>query len=441
MEPEILKFDDILRGIVKRWRVTFVFFLLTTILSMIVLIGSDNKVDYQGNFKALIKSEIVTNENGVVSKKDPNLVQNIIEVMKTRDFVDNVLKRSNLKLTSKEVLENISIVNIDRTDFLQIKYSSKNKEQTTRVIFAIKDELLDVFNNYSDDGSISIEEEIGVIEKVEGRNEKLLILIGLIGGISLGVALSFVLECINKTFKTKGELYRELRMPIIANIPKVSKKSSKMILGNTVDVHFKNAFNSLASEIKYGKNNERVKSIAVTSSISGEGSTTLAINLALALSNSNKVLLIDANYENNEMLKVLGLGQGLGFKDVIFSEEKLEKAITNKFKNLDVLTIGESDLEVSSLIDSKEFEELLGELSDKYDYIILDTPALQASPTVKILLKKVDANMLVVKAESTKKDVVKESIKDIESLGVNLIGISFNFGDKFRNIYYSYKNN
>lgn len=46
--------------------------------------------------------------------------------------------------------------------------------------------------------------------------------------------------------------------------------------------------------------------------------------------------------------------------------------------------------------------------------------------------------ILVVKAESTKKDIIKSSINDIENLGANLLGIVFNFGDRFRNRYHNY---
>lgn len=439
MEPEILKFEDIIKGCIKRWKSILVFAIFTAILAAIVSGTSDEVITYQGNFKTLIKSDILVNDNGTVVKKDPNLIQNYIEVMKTRNFAENVVERAGLELTSQQVLANLTLVNINNSDFVQVKYSSENKEQTEKVITAIKDELLSVAKDYNEDAEITIEENVGIIEKTDIRNNKLLILIGFIGGLGLAFVVAFVLECINKTFKTKGEIERELKLPIIADIPMIKKINSKLISENKEDVDFVKAFNSLAAEIKYSRNNEKIKSIAITSSVSGEGSTTVAINLALALSNANRTLLIDTNYENSEIDKAFGINKGKGLTDVILRKAQLKDVIVKSTDNLDILTTGDVNVNTMEILDSYLFDDLLKSFTKDYDYIIIDTSAIQASSEAKLILRKVDGNILVVKAESTKKDIVKATIKDIENLGSNLIGITFNFGDRFRNKYYTYK--
>ena len=439
MEPEILKFEDIIRGCIKRWKSILIFAIFTAILAAIVLGTSNEVITYQGNFKTLIRSEMVLNENGVSVKREPNLVQNVIELMKTRNFAENAIKRTDLNLTPQQVLGSLTLVNIDKSDFVQVKYLSEDKDQTNKIITAIKDELLDVIDDYNEDAIVSIEENVGITEKTDIRNNNLLVVIGFVGGFGLAFVGSFVLECINKTFKTKGEIERELKKPIIGNIPKINNKNSKFINANNLDKDYIKAFNTMVAEIKYGKTNSNLKSIAVTSSISEEGSTTVAINLALALSNSNRTLLIDTNYENNQLGKLLNVDSKKGLTDIILNKAKAEEVIVKKEKNLDIITTGDIDINTIALLDSKGFDVLLEDLSNKYDYIVIDTPALQASSETKILLRKVDGNILVVKAESTKKDIVKASLKIIESFGANLIGITFNFGDRFRNKYYTYK--
>ena len=441
MEPEILKFEDILKGCIKRWKGILAFAIFTTILAAIVSGKSDETITYQGNFKTLIRSDVIVTDNGAVVKKEPNLIQNIIELMKTRNFAGNALKRTDLNLTPQQVLSNLTIVNIEKSDFLQVKYLSEDKDQTEKVITAIMDELLDISEDYNEDATVSIEENVGIIEKTDIRNNKMLTVLGFIGGLGLAFGVAFVLECINKTFKTKGEVERELKLPIVANVPKIKNINSKLISENNADVDFINAFNSLAAEVKYGKNNNKIKSIAVTSSVSGEGSSTVAVNLALALSSSNKTLLIDTNYENNTINKMLSINSNLGLTDIINKNAKLEDIILRKDKNLDIIQTGDVNVNIMSLLDSKAFSELLDALKKEYDYIILDTPAVQASSEIKLLLRKVDGNILVVKAESTKKDIIKSTIKDMDNLGSNLIGIAFNFGDRFRNKYYTYKQN
>lgn len=439
MEPEILKFEDILRGCIKRWKSILVFTILTTILAAVVSRTSNEIVTYQGNFKTLIRSDVIVSDNGTVVKKEPNLIQNIIELIKTRNFAENALKRTNLKLTPQQVLGNLTLVNIEKSDFVQVKYASEDKEQTNEVITAIRDELLDVAQEYNEDATVSIEENVGITEKTDIRNNKILIVIGFIGGLGLAFVVTFVLECINKTFKTRGEVERELKLPIVADIPKIKKTNSKLIFENNLDVDFTKAFNSLAAEIKYGKNSNKIKSIAVTSSVRGEGSSTVAINLALSLSNSNKTLLIDTNYENNEINEIFGINSKAGLTDIIFKNAKIEDVIVRKENNLDIIPTGDINVNTISLLDSNSFDEFLNNINKDYDYIIIDTSAIQASSETRLILRKVDGSLLVVKAESTKKDTIKSTIKDIENLGSSLIGIAFNFGDRFRNKYYTYK--
>ncbi|WP_111928319.1 polysaccharide biosynthesis tyrosine autokinase [Clostridium tertium] len=439
MEPEILKFEDILRGCLKRWKTIVIFAIFTTILAAFVSGTSDEVITYQGNFKTLIKGAVVVNENGTVVKKDQNLIQNYIELMKTRNFAENALKRTDLKLTPQQILGALTIVNIEKSDFLQIKYLSDDKVQTEKVLEAIKDELLAVANDYSDDVNISIEEDIAISEKTDIRNNKLLVVIGFIGGLVIAFILTFILECLNKTFKTKGELERELRLPVIANIPRVKNRKSLNLSESDNDATVVEAYNSLAADIKFGKENNNIKSIAVTSSIKGEGSTTTAINLALALSNSNKTILIDGNFKSNKISEVLKVNSNKGLSDIILDNLKLENVVVNFNRNLDVLTTGSIAENSISILDSKEFDSLICELGKIYEYIIIDAPALQAVADSKVLSKKVDGMILVVKAEATKKDIIKSSINDIENLGANLLGIVFNFGDRFRNKYFSYR--
>ncbi|MDU1567686.1 MAG: polysaccharide biosynthesis tyrosine autokinase [Clostridium sp.] len=438
MEPEILKFEDILRGCLKRWKTIVIFAIFTTILAAFVSGTSDEVITYQGNFKTLIKGAVVVNENGTVVKKDQNLIQNYIELMKTRNFAENALKRTDLKLTPQQILGALTIVNIEKSDFLQIKYLSDDKVQTEKVLEAIKDELLAVANDYSDDVNISIEEDIAISEKTDIRNNKLLVVIGFIGGLVIAFILTFILECLNKTFKTKGELERELRLPVIANIPRVKNRKSLNLSESDNDATVVEAYNSLAADIKFGKENNNIKSIAVTSSIKGEGSTTTAINLALALSNSNKTILIDGNFKSNKISEVLKVNSNKGLSDIILDNLKLENVVVNFNRNLDVLTTGSIAENSISILDSKEFDSLICELGKIYEYIIIDAPALQVVADSKVLSKKVDGMILVVKAEATKKDIIKSSINDIENLGANLLGIVFNFGDRFRNRYHNY---
>lgn len=429
MEPEIIKFEDVIRGCIRRWKSILIFTICTTVLSVFVAKGLKDVVTYQGNFKVLVKNEYVLDSEGKIIKKDDNLVKNYIELMKTRDFAKNLLERTDLNIKVQDVLSGLDLVNIENSNFIQIKYNSATEEQTEKVLKAMKDELLEVADK-DEYGKVTVEENVAVFEKSDMRNGKLIILIGFVGGLGLSSLLSFVLECVNKTFRTKGELERELKRPIIASIPKFKEKNSDENL---------DFYNRLAADIKFGKMTKDKKIIAVTSSIAGEGTTTTAVNLALALSNSNKTLLIDGNIKKPSISKFLNISETKGLAEVIDKKANLEEVLINFNKNMDVLLAGEAKANSIALFDSLEFDKLIDELNKKYDYIIIDTAPLQLSADSRVISNKCHGTILVVRAEYVKKDIVKNTIENIENLQVRLIGLVFNYGDSFRNKYHNYK--
>lgn len=92
----------------------------------------------------------------------------------------------------------------------------------------------------------------------------------------------------------------------------------------------------------------------------------------------------------------------------------------------------------AEMLASRAMEHLLTQLEEKYDYIILDTPPVNAVTDSKILSTKVDGTILVVKYGYTKKDAVIEAVKGLRAVNANIIGTVFNGEENQRGKYYHY---
>lgn len=432
MEPEILKFEDIVRGCIKRWRIIVIITILTTLIGGVFAVFTKPNIRYQGIFKVFIKETSIDNEIVSINQENTSLIPNYIELIRTRDFMENVVKRTTLDLDAKVVLKTLNLVNLDKSDFIQIKYTSNSKEETQQVLEGIGDELLDVVSKENGIKANKVE-SIDITELNESKSKKLIVLGSLFGGLILSILAAFIMECINKTFKTKGELERELKINVIGNIPKVDKDNAVLINSDNVDTSYLEAVKSLALDIKYGEKNRGLKSIALVSSLDNEGNSTLATNLALILSEGNKIILLDANINENSIGKLLNVNSSKGLIDIL--ENKEIDAIYHYNNNLDIITSGENSNRILS-IDKEEFSNLIENLKVKYDYLIINTPSIIGNSDAKVILSKVEGVLFNLKAEETNKSIVKEALKSINYLGINLIGLVFNFGDKFRNKYY-----
>lgn len=199
------------------------------------------------------------------------------------------------------------------------------------------------------------------------------------------------------------------------------------------------SYRTLRTNIQYSSFDKEYKVIMVTSSEPGEGKSTTAGNLALCLAQGDKkVILVDCDLRKPSLHKKFKVSNIIGLSDVIIGKEELVTAFHRYNKNLVILTSGKIPPNPSEMLSSKTMTVLLEELKNNFDYIILDTPPVQAVTDSQILSTKSDGTIIVVKAERTKKDSVENAINLLKKVNANIIGTVLNGVDNSRNKYYYY---
>lgn len=199
------------------------------------------------------------------------------------------------------------------------------------------------------------------------------------------------------------------------------------------------SYRTLRTNIQYSSFDKEYKVIMVTSSEPEEGKSTTAGNLALCLAQGEKkVILVDCDLRKPSLHKKFRVSNLAGLSDVIIGKEDLVTAIHRYNKNLVILTSGKIPPNPSEMLSSKAMTALIDKLKENFDYIIIDTPPVQAVTDSQILSTKADGTLLVVKAEKTKKDSVENAIGLLKKVNANIIGTVLNGVDNSRNKYYYY---
>ncbi len=199
------------------------------------------------------------------------------------------------------------------------------------------------------------------------------------------------------------------------------------------------SYRTLRTNIQYSSFDKEYKVIVITSSEPGEGKSTTAGNLALCMAQGDKkVILIDCDLRKPSLHKKFKVSNLVGLSDVIIGKEELSAAIHRYNNNLVLLTSGKIPPNPSEMLSSKVMENLLEELKGSFDYIILDTPPVQAVTDSQILSTKADGTILVVRSERTKKDSVHNAINLLKKVNANIIGTVLNGIDVSRSKYYYY---
>lgn len=199
------------------------------------------------------------------------------------------------------------------------------------------------------------------------------------------------------------------------------------------------AYRSLRSNIEYSSFDDEYRVIVVTSSVPGEGKSTTAGNLAIALAQSgNKVLLVDCDMRKPSIHKKFKISNAAGTAELLLRKKSFEEVANDYNENLTIITAGKIPPNPSEMLASRAMTAFIKEMKKEFKYIILDTPPLQAVTDAQVLSTKADGVLLIVRAGSTKREMVFNSVDLIKKVQGKVIGTVLNGVENKKNNYYYY---
>ena len=199
------------------------------------------------------------------------------------------------------------------------------------------------------------------------------------------------------------------------------------------------AYKTLRTNIQYSSFDKEIKTILVTSTIPGEGKSTIAGNLALSFAQQDKkVLVIDCDLRKSALHKMFKLSNFKGLSDVIVGNSDLEKAMYNYRDNFDILTSGKIPPNPSEILASNAMTMLLEKLKTMYDIIIIDSAPLQAVTDAQIISNKVDGTLLVIRAGLTKREAILQAKELLNQVNAKILGVVLNGAENNSEKHYYY---
>jgi len=175
----------------------------------------------------------------------------------------------------------------------------------------------------------------------------------------------------------------------------------------------------------YLRLSDSIKSITVASAISGEGKTSLAVQLAISIAGTTggRTLLIDGDMRSPDVHRLLGIECGPGLVDLLKGGTELEDAIETGFSNqLHVLPAGRTSSSPSRRMQGDAFPRLIEKLKASYDYIVIDTPPILAASEALLMARATDAAVLCVRRDFSRVSQVQEALWRLKAAKVNYAG-------------------
>lgn len=193
---------------------------------------------------------------------------------------------------------------------------------------------------------------------------------------------------------------------------------------------FSESFKALRTNIQFTSIDKELKIIAVTSTGTGEGKTTVASNLAVSIAQAGKgVLLVDCNMRKPTIHEIFDIPNEEGLTNILSGERNLEDVVHScqgELHLLNVITSGPIPPNPAELLGSNQMKVFLEDVRKQFDVVIIDTPAINLVTDGVILSAIADGTIMVIEARKTDKDAAKKGKKLLEKVHANIIGVVLN---------------
>jgi len=257
-------------------------------------------------------------------------------------------------------------------------------------------------------------------------NPPLYVALSLLVAMVLATGICVIKDRLEDRVTTLDQAYRIANAPTLGYVPpqalgKAAQKSN--LLPSRVTENYR----IVRSNVLFSNREAPFKSMMITSTGPGEGKSEVAANLAIAMaSGGKKVLLVDANFHRPAVHERFGKERDPGLGDVLVGAHSLEEAAApTTIENLTVLTAGGG---ISSLADglaSDAMVALYRQMTEAYDLVIFDTPAMLPRSDALALSATVETVVYVVKPGATTKSLMRYCIDLLRHARARLLGVVF----------------
>lgn len=274
--------------------------------------------------------------------------------------------------------------------------------------------------------SVSIIEPAVVPQTPSKPRKELNIALGFLVALAGGTGLAFLFENLDTRLYTIGQIENIPEFSVLGTIPTAKKREQITSFGS--NSAREEAFRRLRTNIFTHDNKVPLQTLMVTSAAQGEGKSTIVANLALAIAQSKrKVVVVDSDLRLPTLHTVFNLPNEIGLSSVLKQGAILDEAIqSSSFPRIHVLTSGPLPSNPAELLGSPQMTAVLWELTQRFDVVLLDTPALLPVADAAVLAPAVNGVVLVVSRAQARKEDVQAACQQLADVKARVVGLVMN---------------
>lgn len=262
-----------------------------------------------------------------------------------------------------------------------------------------------------------------------GPNTRVNLILGLLAGLGLGVAAGVLRTTLDNRIRGEADLRRVTSSPLLGAIAFDQDATRKPLITQAAPQSPRaESFRQLRTNLQFANVSGKAKTVLITSSLPGEGKSTTATNLAIALAQGGQtVCLVDADLRRPMVSEYLGLDRNVGLTTVLVGAADVVDVLQPWGEgSLFVLASGQIPPNPSELLGSAEMMSLIAHLEKSFDRIVIDAPPLLPVTDAAVLSQHVGGVVVVAGSQKLKQQDLEKSLNALEMVGAKLLGIVLN---------------
>lgn len=343
-------------------------------------------------------------------------------------------KEADIRVAFDQQKQEALDLNKQAANLVQLESDVKRAEEMNNSLAKRMQEVGVDANSKNDTSSlnISVREVARVEDKPTSPNKPRTMALALVMGLVLGLSGAFTREWTDHRLRTSDEVSAELQLPVLGVVPHMAGKFSIIDRGQNVRLmpmsETAEAYRTIRTAIFFAAPGEEMKTILVTSPAPGDGKTTSASNLAIALAQAgHRTLLLDADFRKPSQHKVFNIDATVGLSSVIAGQVKLREAVKQtESAGLYVLPCGPVPPNPSEILNGKRFAQVMEVLCNAFDRIVIDSPPVMPVTDARILAASTDLTILVLRADKSTGRMSRHARDGLLSVGANILGVVVN---------------
>lgn len=418
----------------RRWLTIVVFFLLG--LAGAGALTYTQTPEYESNARIFISADAsgTSADAAQAGLFSTQRVQSYAQLATSREVMQRVISRLNLNLTPGQLAGKISSSVATETVIITLTVTDPDPGVAQQIAKA-ESEVMTSFISDIETSPIkaTVVDPASYNRSQVSPQPVLNLALGALIGLLIGAGVAVLRELLDNTVSSPEDVEQTAEAPVLASIA-YDNDVPKHPLLTEAGSHAPRveAFRLLRTNLQFLNLDTRPRSLVITSAVPGEGKTSTATNLAIALAQTGqRVLLVDGDLRRPKVASVLGLERSVGLTTVLVGRSELQESIQKHASSgIYLLASGPIPPNPTEVLQSHAAQALFDRLNQMFDMVIIDAPPLLPVSDAAIMARDVDGAILVVRHGKTTKEQLRQARLRLDQVDANLFGVAVNMAPR-----------